>query len=237
MDTKFLTAAAAVALMAGVGQASASVIIDSFVTEQKVEDLVSGAPGNGNQVVAPSAIGGFRDLYVQKVSGGTDGLVGTRATTGGGILSFSNDSLVRGFGCITWDGASAAADCDGVDTNGLGGYDLLADGPGFDFDVIQVDAMLEFTMRVWDTMGGFSDYFETIPEAADLVTFLPFGDFVGDADFSDVGAIQIFVNAPVDDLDASIGEISVVPVPAAGLMLLGGLGGLGALGARRRKKA
>jgi hypothetical protein len=232
MRSDFLRAAAAVALAAGAAPASA-VTIDSFDTFQAVADVVSGAPGDANQVAAPEAIGGWRDMYVQKVSGPVGR--GTSATSGDGILSFSNDSLTRGFGCVTWDGSEASADCNDVDVDGLGGIDLLSMGPGFDFEVIQVDHLLEFTMKVWDTAGVLSTYFEVIPPIEELETFLAFSQFDGSANFSSVGAIQIFVNAPVDDLDGSIGEVSVVPLPASALLLLGGLGGLSAFRARRRK--
>jgi hypothetical protein len=206
-----------------------------------VEDLVSGPPGSVSNLAAPEAIGGYRDMFVQKRSDGSgeEGLRGTRAATGGGVLSFSNDSQVQGFGCVTWDGSYAGSDCDDVATSGLGGVNLLSYGPGFDFEVIDVDHMLEFTMNVWDMDGTLSTYFEEIPPIEQLVTFLPFSDFTGGADFSDVGAIQIYVNAPVDNLDGAIGEINVVPLPASALLLLGGLGGLGGLSAfrTRRRKA
>jgi hypothetical protein len=230
MKRYFLGAAAAAALVAGAAPASA-LTIDSFDTFQSVEDLTSA--GNGNQVAAPEALGGWRDMYVEKESGPAGN--GTKATSSGGILSFSNDSLSRGFGCVTWDGIKASEDCDDVDTGGLGGIDLLSYGPGFDFEVIEVDHMLEFTMKVWDTTGALSTYFEEIPPIELLQTFLPFSDFRGSANFADVGAIQIFVRAPVNNLDGSIGEVNVVPLPASALLLLGGLGGLSAFRARRKR--
>lgn len=240
MRNNLFCAAAVAALTVGIAPASA-LTIDSFDTFQSVADFVNGAPGDSSKVAAPEAIGGWRDMYVQKVSG--PGGRGTSAVAGDGILSFSNDSLTRGFGCVTWHGDSTpVTGCDGagdgVNTSGLGGINLLSFGPAFDFEVIQVDHLLEFTMRVWDMAGALSTYFEVIPPIDQLQTVLPFSDFTGNANFANVGAIQILVNAPVDDLDGSIGEINVIPLPASALLLLGGLGGLGGLSAfrtRRRK--
>lgn len=235
MDKRILTAAASAAILMGAAPASA-LVIDDFVTPQFVEDTVAeddvidGVDGVGSEVAAVTAIGGYRDLYVEKLSGPTDS--GVRARVTDDILSFSNDSLVTGAGYITWDGDDD--DPFNVDTDGLGGYNLLAAGNFFDFEVIEADHMLDFTMTVWDMAGGISTYFEELPPVEQLETRLFFSQFTGTADFSDVGAIQIFVTGDRPSLDASIGEIEVIPLPASALLLLGGIGGLGALRARRR---
>ena len=231
-----LTAAALVGPSQGLA-ATVTTVIDQFDSEQYVSDIPSAGLEQGSEVAAPTAIGGYRDLYVNTFS---SDLNATSARVDNGVLSFSNDALARGEGYVTWDGLDG--DPLNVDEDGLGGINLIGGmDPFFAFDVLAADHTLEFTFNVWDINGGFSSYFEQLPPIEQLETNLYFSQFTGDADFSQVGALQIFVNAPTTALDAAISSVTVqatpgvIPLPASAFLLLGGLGGLATLRARRRK--
>ena len=236
MNARYSWAALSAVLVLGPVQASAAVVthtIDEFNAEQYVSDEPSAGLSNNSQVVAPTAIGGFRDL---EVSTGSSSLNTTNARVEDGILRFSNDALVRGEGWATWDGDDDPLT---VNTTGLGGIDLVqGPSPRFAFDVITADHTLEFTFNVWDMAGGFSSYFEVLPPLEQLETDLFFSQFTGNADFNNVGALQIYVNAPEGSqaLDAAISSIrvEVIPLPASALLLLGGLGAFAGLRSRRR---
>lgn len=236
------SAAFATAALMGPTQGSAATVttyvIDDFTTAQSVSHVPSTGLTQGSEVEAPEAIGGFRDLYVE-TNGGVENA--TSAETYNGNLNFSNKAQQSGRGWLTWDGQDN--DPFNVNEEGLGGLDLTGGliNPFFAFDVASADHELEITFRVWDMLDGYSEYNETLPEASELNPNLYFTQFEGNADFRNVGALQFFVNAPTDNLDATIRKITVeaspIPLPASSLLLLGGLGGLFGLRRRRNKKA
>ncbi|MRU15707.1 VPLPA-CTERM sorting domain-containing protein [Roseovarius sp. A21] len=135
-----------------------------------------------------------------------------------------------------------------VDTAGLGGLDFLQGNTitnrRFEFDVTSFDAdgVLQFEAYVWDTTGDLARFSETLinPSSTDELDFsttLKFDEFTGVIDWTDVGAVAFSVESETAEFDGSIGSISVVPLPASALLLLGGLGGFAAVGRRRRRKA
>ena len=249
MDMKILTAAASAALLMGVGQASAAtVVIDNFDLDQRVED----APGPGettNSQVGPSAgiIGGFRDLLVDTDEEGQQDA--TELVAQNSQLEFNNDTGVTGRGWVTYDGSNVVGtDPDNVDTNGLNGIDLYGGpiGGGFNFEVIESDAEIFIEITAWDITSAMVSFSELLP-AGGGNPFVPFAAFSGDAGFNwnQVGALQFFAQSgdesSVPSLDGAIGSITVetgvIPLPASAFLLLGGVGGLSALGARRRRKS
>ncbi len=214
------------------GANAATVLIDDFNEDQLVQDT----SGTSSSQIAADVPGGFRDLQAVSDSGE---FTSTEVRVANGTLGFSNISGVSGTGFLTYDGND---DPTTVDTSGLGGFDLTFGGlgTGFVYDVISADAQLLLTINAWDLTGGFSTFSLTLP--ADFAgTFSGmFSEFSGDANLSNLGALQFVAGGNgVVDLDARLNSIgvSLVPVPAAGLLLGGALMGGAAIARRRRKAA
>ena len=243
MKNGLLAATASVALLVGgTPLLAATLLIDNFDDEQRVED----APGVGNQV-GPTAniIGGYRDLLAESDAPQAGA---TELGALNGVLEFNNDAQVTGRGWVTYDGANFVGnDPLSVDTAGLGGLDFFdGAGAGFLFDIVAVDlAGIFIEIRAWDIFNNMVTYAESLP-AGGGNPFVPLAAFSGGPiDWNQIGALQFFAqtgeNNGVPALDGAIGSISVetgvVPLPASALFLLGGFGALGALRSRRRKTA
>lgn len=243
MMMKFLGAAASAALLVSGSQAfAASLVIDDFSSAQWVQDGPTTDNPN-NSEIANGVLGGARDLAVANVVADGDPTGSTELRVTGGNLKFSNVTGARGEGTITYDGLDG--DATTVDTDGLGGVNLLiGTDPYFYFAspaTLPFDNVADFRVTVWDMVGNVATYEETINEDFDPV--LLFSEFVG-IDFTQIGALQFFISsaATADAVDGAIsaievraGDVAPIPLPATGLLLLGGLGGLSFL--RRRKSA
>jgi hypothetical protein len=244
MNFRVLTAAVSAAVIGTTAPAlAASILIDDFGTNQRVEDEPL-STGNASQVSGGDIIGGYRDLLVQTDQGLEAGSV---LVARQGQLEFNNDVSVTGRGWVTYDGSNEVGGSAGnVATSGLGGIDFLI-GPesltGFLFEIVDVDLPgFYIEIQAWDTFGGSSTFAETLP-AGGGNPFVAFTQFVGNVNWSSIGALQFFAqtgpNSDVPALDGAIGRISVevIPLPASALLLLGGMGGLGALRLRKKRAA
>lgn len=228
-------AAAAVVAAAPLYASAATILIDDFSDTSRVADLPSGGVSNVGEFAAPTAIGGWRDLFVDTTLAEEDA---TDLRTTGGILSFSNISQASGAGVVTYDGNDGDGSPGAVDFTGLGGVDFLAVGPDprFLFDVVDLDADLTFGFEVFDTSGASSFFDIVVPEeviATGPTLFLPLSVFTG-VDLTSVGALQFSVTGP-QDADGSISRIVVAPIPLPPSMLLlaGAMAGFGLLRRRR----
>jgi hypothetical protein len=248
MNLRVISAAVSAAIIGSAMPAmAASILIDDFGTDQRVEDLPSVGATNNSQVTGSDIIGGYRDLLVETDTSSTDA---AELIARNDILEFNNVTQATGRGWVTYDGSNVVGDASGnVDTSGLGGIDLsMGDdsATGFLFDVVAVDLPGWYIeIRAWDTSGGFAEYTETLP-AGGGNPFVSFASFTGTVDWSQIGALQFFAQTGPDNdvpaLDGAIGRISVegpdvnvIPLPASALLLLGGMGGFGALRLRKRK--
>ncbi len=218
------------------GASAATVVLDSFDSTQVVVDRPTGGQVNNSQLADASVFGGFRDLSVSNDQGNDNA---TQVVVGGGTLAFSNTFGNSGSGTLTYDGDDSPTS---VNTTGLGGLDLNfgKKGTGFVFDVIATDFNLLLTVRAWDMVGGFSEFSQAFPALTSGVFSGSFSDFSGDADLSNLGALQFVAGGQgVEDLDAGIRSIgvNVVPLPAAGFLLGGVVLAGAAVGRKRRKTA
>lgn len=238
---KLLGAAASAAVLCTGAQAfAATLVIDDFSDEQRVQDAPGFAP-NSSQL-AGSMLGGYRDLAVTNTSADGSNLAATELNVTGGNLKFSNVAGARGEGTLTYDGDD---DPTTVNTSGLGGVNLLiGTDPYFYFaspPTVPFDNVALFRATVWDVDGNTATYEELLD--ADYDPQLSFSEFAG-VDFSRIGALQFFISSTgtndsvdgaVTQIEVRAGDVAPVPLPASGLLLLGGMGGLSFL--RRRKKA
>lgn len=229
-----LTAVAGLGLMTA-SAAAAPITIDTFDGDAWVADAPFFIIGSEAEVAAGSAIGGWRDLLAESDS--TDPLA-TEVRTSGGSLAYSNTAGSSGTGTVTWDGNDG--DASTVDTSGLGGIDLTDGGTndGFLIKLLSADANLSITLNVWDMAGNLSSLdvlFTT--SLVEYSAFLYLDGFVGGADLTNVGAIQLVLDGP-ENIDAVIDFIAVAPVPLGPAMppLLGALFMLGYL-KRRQSRA
>ena len=236
--SRILTAGFAAFMVAG--SASAATLIatidDYNGGDQRVADAPDLVPTNASQVAYGNAIGGYRDMAVSNDQGSADA---TELRVSNGALQFSNISLASGTGIITYDGDD---DPNVLDPFGLGGVDLQVGSLSqnyFLFDVIDADGNIDVTVDAFDMSGGQSTYFETLSPGLGFSPFLFYNEFVGNADFNDIGALRFTVASTngIIDRDGAIDEIGAyyVPVPASGILMIGGLGGL--LACRRMRRS
>lgn len=227
MNMKFLaTSAAAAALLAAPAMA-ATFTLDSFVTEQ----VAQADPAMTSTTVGGTYAAASREFAVDATvqeNSGSNLVASTKLESFGGILSFSTNSSIRGSAQLTYNTVNL------MNTREKGFFTFNVVPNTFDGDAV-------FTVAGTDTNGDTISYSENLLSGFNPV--LRFNEFTFGAsdafDFNNVAALSFKIDSTttrgnVDGQLASI-EVSAVPVPAAGLMLLGALGGAAAL--RRRKTA
>ena len=205
------------------------VVFDSFNINQKAVDVpVSGSSQASSTTIAYG--NGTRTLTAKNTANNGQPGGATSLEAVGGSLSFSNADKATGKGTLTY--------------TGVGNLVYGAD-PYFLFDVGTFDNVAQFSVDVTDNSMNTSTYSETLAPGFDPQLF--FSQFMGSADFSNVATLSFMIDTtnvpgfgPVYRVDGSLDAISVgasaVPLPAAGLLLLGGLGGLGGLRKLRRRQ-
>ncbi len=189
-------------------ESSTGPVIDSFPAGTPVEETF----------VAADAIGGERELVAELTSGMTDDIVSIRTATG--RLLVNPDFGAIGTYSVIWDG-TADAPGGGVDPTGLGGVDLTEVGgvtglgAGFSLEDVGFDQSgATIRLRVYSDAGNVSQAVLTgIPPLQNNNFFVSFDDFNvlsgGGADFTNVGAIELEIQASLIAMD---GELSILQV-------------------------
>lgn len=213
--------------------AAHAVLIDAFNDAQTITQ--SGVGTSSNSAAGAMILGGSRDIIVEVMSGTGDFTIDIDNTSPGN-MSYSSDIGVDGKVTIQWDGADGSS---ALDTAGLGSVDLTAGGENaIGIRVVASDFAADLMFEVYSNGGADVSTLMTSTPAlatnADLI--IPFADFIGTADFTDVSAIVMMIDGPVNtDLQIDFVQ-STIEVPEPGMAALFGLGLIG-LGLARRRKA
>ena len=242
MKLNSILAITTIAVLAAPAAMAAPILIDDFsdATTQFVGDDPFMGIIAGSEVTGLPVPGGARDLYVETAP--TKSL-GTTLVVENGDLTFNNDSGQAGYGQVAYDGTDGAPTSrTDIDIDGLGGIDLTfgLTSASFFFEVLDADGDFTFRAIVWDMLGNTHTYAEDIfGSFSPVLSFTEFTD--AGVDMTDVGALVFEVESNgTAAVDGRLGSISVIPLPASALLLLGGLGGLAGFGSskrRRRRKA
>ncbi len=212
---KTTLAATVITLAAGVAHA---VTVDNFTTTGTTGSVI----GTGGESASFSDGGGIGTTRVVEAS-----IVDTAmAGLNGEVRADSNDLNNARFEFETSSLANGAVS---LTYSGLGGVDLSG-GPLQFADVVNDSA---FSLNVAITSGTTTEALDFTIGAFNVMEDLVF-DISGLSTASSADEIVFTLVSDDQSGDISFGEISIVPVPAAGLLLLGAVGGIAAL---RRLKA
>ena len=144
-----------------------------------------------------SILGGERDLILT-VDSGTDGLI-VSSGVNGGRWDVGTPNGASGFVLMQYDGSDNSAT---LNRNGLG-VNLLANSANSFRAVIQSDIDTEYTFRVFSGSSQ-STFTQSIPgDDTSREYVFPFTSFSGSANFANVGAIEIQINAN-DNVDTFV---------------------------------
>ena len=226
-------AALASTVLLGVGNAQANtknIFIDEFLDLQMVE--TTGPRTNSQVGPTGNILGGYRDIFVEVVNNNSNNpYLSSNLSVVNGEGSFNNDAGITGTGMIRWDGVNNSQT---LNPQGLGGINITQGNlDSISMDVVLADiAGLDMTFTIYDmnsNSSSISRILNSSMSTSQEEVFL-FQDFVGTADFTNVGAIQLDISRP-ESMDAVIGPVRIsqstpVPEPTSilGLLAIGAVG-------------
>lgn len=230
---QLLGVAASVALAATAAQGvAATLVIDTFKDYQRVSDRAA----NGTYSSTRGGVGGLnasRTMTVTNVYYAGDKTEATSFVSSEGFLSFSNTSGAAGEATLSYSFEPA---------------NFLSYGPNpyFSFDVVSFDHNTWIEVSATDSQGQTVSYGESLETGfnpnLDLTSLTGSATF----DWGSVTALKFIVSSTnpvtgeiVYDIDGRLASIALetVPLPASGLLLMGGVAGLAALRRRKNKSA
>ncbi len=229
-------------------------MIDDFVATQDVSVDAAAPPNQLNfaSTVAPTAIGGERDLLVTKTAGVAGERVRARINPlGANLLRLTQDEA-NGTVVVSWDGFDGSG---AIDASGLGGIDLGAGlvNPFFELNLTFSDVGGPIVLEVFEqgNIGNFAQATINAPggvaSGSSLLLTKAFSDFIAfgssslGAIFGNVGAIAMTIDARAvaqEGWDMRLDYLKTRgTVPVTTIALPGGLAlmGLGLAAMRRRR--
>jgi len=218
-------------------------MIDSFdISQSLVANPNTGFRVSSTTGPVDSIMGGFRDLYLDILSGPADGMLRSNPFSRSSNLQIDMSAGVTSMVSVMWDGVGGS---DGIIPDSNLDMDFTAGGMyhgislGMAVDRAGEGQVMELQMY---SPSGTSTAFVTFPYEPNVdpdkqLNFVPYSDFVGDADPTNVSAFQMMIGETKQSLDAQINVIGltgpnqvnfkIVPEPTSLLMLAFGLFGIG----------
>lgn len=224
-------------------------LIDDFGSQQEVTANPRIAVGATN-LTSSTVIGGQRDLFIQHLAGPAESTLYANPYGLNQVLEFNQSAAVVSVATITWDGIDADL-TPSPQPGGLGGIDLTEGGRNIAFQFeLGIDAAGAgdiLTLNIYSN-GGVSTAVVEIPTTngtATATTVVPFSDFIGEGDLTEVDAIQMVLGGQSPSIDMQLGPIELVrsavtdfsvasvPEPSAAML---GVTGVVSLAFRRRRR-
>ena len=178
-----------------------SLVIDTFdITQSVTSDATSVSGMNSISGPTASILGGHRDMYLEILGGFADGKLRANPFLLNSNLQIDMAAGVTGMASVIWDGVSGITGMEpdhglDMDFTGAGAYEGIAVR-------LAVDAAGEgqlLKLMIHSSGGRMSEAEVEFPVVPDVepreVKFVPFADFVGSADVTQVSAFQLVINA------------------------------------------
>lgn len=207
--------------------AQADLIIDSFDTGQfvSVTGTPSGFKSATDTIAAAEALGGERDIYLERTSANSGSVSADVDTSLPGALTYSSGSSTTGNAIIVWDGSDS--DATSLDATGLGGVDLTLGGT---LNALAIrttsDLGASLVLTIYKDAANYSAFTQAVPADGTftlqdfVIPFASFGVVGGTgADFTNVGAISLKVVGTTANVDLAVDFIKAVPEPTSGLLV------------------
>ncbi|HNT75904.1 MAG TPA: Ig-like domain-containing protein [Anaerolineae bacterium] len=171
--------------------AQSPITVDDWETTQSLTLTVPGVVSS--TVDGAVILGGERDLRVELIAGSA-----VTVETAGGDLHYTADTGAWASALVVWDGDDD--DPAAFDPTGLGGVDLTGGGALNAFRLpLTLDESAQITLTVYSGATEVSVYAVNFNFGALLLTVdhhVPFADFDGTADFTNVGALVLEIVKP-----------------------------------------
>ncbi|MEZ6127354.1 MAG: SdrD B-like domain-containing protein [Planctomycetaceae bacterium] len=178
-------------------QGTPGITIDDFGQPIAGQSVDTTAANPNSSFAAATAVGGERDLFVERTSGSSLVSLFTFDDAGTPTLGVASNPGTTGLGIVSWDGVDGNAV---LNTTGLNGLDLTSGGTATGFQLTSIgDLGGTLTIRV-HSGSNMSEITTPVPNVATTV-FLEFANFTTAgtaADFTSVGAVELQIQGPAN---------------------------------------